>query len=109
MMVLDASFKELGGQANVYVTRAFHGLHGGVELRYLWGGANGTGFPGGPDLMSSATERIVGVYAGWKWIGWRNLTAILQAGVGRIDVHSDSEPPMSKVIPVANLTVGYSF
>ena len=101
----------LGGQANVYLQRDFSGPHLGVELQYIWGSSGGSTFYGlGPTVMeSSVTERIAGIYAGWKWMSRRGFTAVLQYGIGRMNMRSTSDPPSSKIVPIGNGTIGWSF
>jgi hypothetical protein len=108
MLPIGNSLWDIGGQGNIYLTRPFDGPHLGVELRWMGGGAS-IPFAKGPDSMSDVRERIAGIYAGYKWVGWKGLTAIVQFGIGHLDEHSTSDPPQSKLIPVGNLTAGYSF
>jgi len=103
--MLAASMYHLGGEGNVYLTKRFSGLHLGTEIEYMGGG---TSVPF-TDVHSSATERILGVYAGYKWIEKHGFTAVVQMGAGHLDMHSTSDPPMSKTIPMGNLTAGWSF
>jgi hypothetical protein len=101
---------DLGAQGNVYLVRHFAGPHLGAELKYWWGSSGGDLVPGGPSVMSSsATERELGVYAGYKWMARYGLSATIQLGVGRFDVSSTSDPPSSRIVPLANLTIGWSF
>ena len=107
---VGATVKELGAEANVYMRPQLAGLHFGVMGRRLWAS---TSFPFATMTDDAAdTEREIGAYAGWKWIGWRHLTAVLQAGVGRIDlapVTASSDIKSPEIIPVANFVAGYSF
>src|SRR5947207_683937 len=61
-----ASFYELGGAANYYVTRAFSGWHAGAEVFWLWGDTSGWLFDqqSASEKMStdSSAERIAGPY-----------------------------------------------
>lgn len=102
--MLGASLYDLGAQGNVYLQHDFTGLHLGGELRYLWGDFS---VPFVDTPMSDSRERLVGVYAGYKWIASYGLTAVLQLGVGHMAVRGAD--PMSKMIPIANLNVGWSF
>jgi hypothetical protein len=101
---------ELGGEANVYVRRQAAGPHFGVELKYLWGSAS---VPFVADSMTDDTsERELGVYAGWKWIGWHDITTVVQLGVAKLDLSGGSPNDgvaRHQVVPAANLVVGYSF
>jgi hypothetical protein len=108
--ILFAKISELGAEANVYVRPEITGLHFGAELKYMWG-SGGIPFANTQDNMD-VTEREVGIYAGWKWVGWRGLTAVLQAGVAKLDTSGgapDSGIPKSQIIPAANMVVGLSF
>ncbi len=108
--IASATFYEIGGAANVYLTRDFAGWHAGTELYWLWGDTSGYLFDQSSQMMTSASaERVAGVYSGYKWIGWRGLTAVIQLGVGRLDQKQSPDGPISKVIPVGNLDVGWSF
>lgn len=105
-----AKIWELGAEANVYVRPEITGLHFGAELKYL-GGSGAIPFANTNTNMD-VTEREVGVYAGWKWVGWRGLTAVVQVGVARLDISGgspDDGVPKSQVIPAANTVVGLSF
>ncbi|MEO6773109.1 MAG: hypothetical protein ABI467_08800 [Kofleriaceae bacterium] len=107
--IVFAKIKELGGEVNVYVRPQITGLHFGAELKYLWGS---DGIPFANTDHMDVTEREVGVYAGWKWVGWRGLSAVVQAGVARLDLSGgapDSGVPKTQIIPAANATVGLSF
>jgi hypothetical protein len=103
--MLASSMYNLGGEGNVYLVKHFSGVHLGTEIEYMGGG---TSIPF-TAIHSSATERILGVYAGYKWVEKYGITAVAQLGVGHLDMHSTSDPPMSKTIPIATLTAGYSF
>ena len=107
--IVFAKIAELGAEANVYVRPEITGLHFGAELKYMWGSG---GIPFANTDNMDVTEREVGVYAGWKWVGWRGLTAVLQAGVARLDISGGSPNdgvPKSQIIPAANTVVGLSF
>lgn len=108
-----ASFYELGGAANWYVTRAFSGWHAGAEVFWLWGETSGWLFdqqsPSAKMSTDSSAERIAGAYGGYKWIGWHGATAVVQVGVGHLDQKRSPDGPISKVIPIANGNVGWSF
>jgi hypothetical protein len=104
--MLGASLYDIGAQGNYYLQRNFAGFHLGGELRMLWGDFS-LPFVTDSSSMSTSRERIVGAYAGYKWIASYGLSAVLQLGVGHIDVRGPD--PMSKVIPVANLNAGWSF
>jgi hypothetical protein len=106
--VMGTRLGELGAEANVYVRREMTGLHVGTELKYLWGSG---GIPFAPQTQSHVTERELGIYAGYKWVGWKNITTVAQLGVARLDFSGDvsMDPPKPKVIPAANLVLGYSF
>jgi hypothetical protein len=101
---------ELGGEANVYLRREMTGPHLGTEIKYLWGSSTSIPFVD-TGMNTSVTERELAVYVGWKWVGWRKLTAVAQLGVGRLDLRGDisSDVPRSQIIPAANLLVGYSY
>lgn len=111
--IAGASFYELGGAANYYVTRAFSGWHVGAELFWMWGDTSGWLFDqqSSSAQMStdSSAERIAGAYGGYKWIGWHGATALVQLGVGHLDQKRSPDGPISKLIPVANANVGWSF
>jgi hypothetical protein len=107
--VASVSFYEIGGAANVYLTRDFKGWHAGSELFWLWGQPSGYLFDHSSQMMTASAERVAGVYGGYKWIGWKGLTAVVQFGVGRLDQKQSPDGPISKVIPVGNLDVGWSF
>lgn len=101
---------EAGAQANIYVDRAARGLHFGTEARWMWGHSS---LPFTSQSMDAdVSERILGIYAGWKWVGWRGLTAVLQFGVGTMDTtggSKNSDVPAHQVIPTGNLVAGYTF
>jgi hypothetical protein len=107
--LLSASFYDLGGEANVYLTRDFSGWHVGSELFWAWGDTSSFLLDTAKDNMSTSAERIVGVYGGYKWIGWKGMTATVQFGVGRLDQKQSPDGPISQVIPVANAFAGWSF
>jgi hypothetical protein len=103
---------DLGARANIYVRDDFKGPHLGVQLRELWGDSDFTLLGAkGDNAMTSSTEKIVGVYAGYKWIRRWGLTAVVQLGIGRMTTASTNadEPRTSEVIPVGNLEVGKSW
>ena len=110
-ILLSTSLYDLGGQANIYVKNDFRGWHLGSELRAMWGTSSSPLFSyGKKDNMSTyAEERIMAVYGGYKWLRPSGFTAVVQLGVGRMNMTSASEPPSSRLIPVANLTAGYSW
>ncbi|MFT3696312.1 MAG: hypothetical protein QM831_24440 [Kofleriaceae bacterium] len=105
---------EVGAAANVYVDREARGLHFGTEVRWMWGSVSIPFVSDQQQAMMSGdtgTDRIIGIYAGWKWVGWRGLTAVLQLGVGKMD-HSGpptQDVPAHQVIPAGNLVAGYTF
>ncbi len=107
--ILGGRIAELGAEANIYVRPELRGLHVGTELKYLWG--SGTVIPFVDMPETHVTERELAVYAGWKWVGWRHLTTVVQVGVSRLDLSGDiaMDTPRSQVVPAANLTLGYSF
>jgi hypothetical protein len=107
--LISANMYELGGAANVYLTRPFSGWHLGSELYWLWGVASSSTL----SIMSTSDERIASLYGGYKWIGWRGLTAVVQLGVGRMDTKSNcncmTDVPASQIIPTAHASVGWTF
>lgn len=104
--IMFTGIKDLGGEVNVYQRAQLSGFHGGAMVKYLWGSSS---LPFVDNMNSGdVVEREVGLYVGWKWIGWRGLTAVLQAGVGKLDLTGGDEP-VHKLVPLANLTAGYSF
>ncbi len=106
----SSSLYEHGGAANVYLTRGFSGWHAGTEAFWLWGDNSGYLFDSSSQQMTTTSpERVMGVYGGYKWIGWKNLTAVVQLGIGRLDIDKTSDGPVHQVIPVGNVEVGYSF
>jgi hypothetical protein len=108
--LIGGHISELGAEANVYLRPEAAGPHFGVELKYLWGSSS---VPFVANTMSAdVTERELALYAGWKWIGWRNLTVVLQLGISKLDLSGGSpndDLPRHQVVPAANLVVGYSF
>lgn len=96
------SLYELGGHANYYVQRRFTGWHLGAELDYMWGDTALEPFVG--SSQSTGAERVVGAYGGYKWCASYGLTAIIEFGIGHYDA-----PDLSKLGPVANFTVGWSW
>ncbi|HET9989443.1 MAG TPA: hypothetical protein VFQ65_13020 [Kofleriaceae bacterium] len=108
--ILTGRISELGGEANVYVRPTMTGPHFGTEIKYLWGSSGSIPFVD-TGMTTSVTERELAIYAGWKWVGWRNVTAVVQVGVARLDLHGDvsNDVPRSQIIPAANFVVGYSF
>ncbi len=106
----STSLYELGGAANIYLTRDFKAWHVGTEAFWLWGDNSGYLFDQpSQQMMTASPERVMGVYGGYKWIGWKHLTAVVQLGVGRLDIDKTSDGPVHQVIPVGNVEVGYSF
>jgi hypothetical protein len=112
-LVAGGSIYELGGAAHYYLDREFSGWHVGAEAFWLWGETSGYLFdqePASERMMNeSSPERIVGAFGGYKWGGWRGLSAVVQLGVGHIDQSKSPDGPIHKVIPVANLDVGWTF
>lgn len=107
-VLFTSTLYDLGGQGNIYLKQDFRGWHLGSEVRVLWGDSDMSLF-GGPSKKSFAHERVVGIYGGYKWITSWGFTAVVELGIGRLDMTSSSEPPYSQVIPVGNLNVGWSF
>lgn len=106
-VIAFTSIKELGTEVNVYLRPQLSGFHVGGIARYMWGSQS---FLFSEATMSSdepSAERELGAYVGWKWIGWKHLTAVLQLGVGHYDI--DGKDPVHQLAPVAQLTAGYSF
>ncbi|HEX7704385.1 MAG TPA: hypothetical protein VF403_26775 [Kofleriaceae bacterium] len=105
--LLGAALWNLGGEVNAYVMRDFSGLHVGAELQYMGGSF---GIPFVTETMPTNPLRIYGGYVGYKCVTRRGFTSVLQAGVGHISGGGTStDAPMSKVIPIANFTAGWSF
>ncbi|MEO8550420.1 MAG: hypothetical protein ABI678_10615 [Kofleriaceae bacterium] len=108
--LIGGHISELGAEANVYIRREAAGPHFGVEVKYLWGSSS---IPFVAQTMNAdVTERELALYAGWKWIGWRNLTFVMQLGISKLDLWGGSpsdDLPRHQVVPAANLVVGYSF
>lgn len=105
--LLGAAMWNLGGEVNAYIMRDFSGLHVGAEYQ-RWGGSFGIPFI--VDNMPIDPLRIWGGYAGYKCVTRRGFTSVLQVGVGHMSGgRTSSDPPMSKVIPIANFTAGWSF
>ncbi len=100
-----ATLWELAGASNFYLRRRATGAHLGFELRYLGGGMSKLL---DPNQTSNARERVAGAYVGYKWVASYGLTAVLQMGVGRMDITGSSEGDSSQIIPVANFTAGWS-
>jgi hypothetical protein len=105
--LLGAAMWNLGGEVNAYVLRDFSGLHVGAEYQYMGGSF---GLPFVADSMDTDPLRIWGGYVGYKCVTRRGFTSVLQAGVGHISGgRTSTDPPMSKIIPIANFTAGWSF
>src|SRR4051812_12876976 len=86
--LIGGHIAELGAEANVYLRPEAAGPHAGVEVKYLWGSSS---VPFVANTMSAdVTERELALYAGWKWIGWRNLTVVAQLGISRLDLSGGS-------------------
>lgn len=106
---LTGTISELGTEVNVYARREVSGFHAGAMAKLVKGSSSLVVRALEMDQAEDVKERELGVYAGWKWIGWHHLTAVLQGGVGRLDLTGGVDGPQHQVIPVANFTAGYSF
>jgi hypothetical protein len=111
--VAGANIYELGGQANWYINQSFKGWHVGTEATWLWGGLSGYLFDNQQQMMPSqqqaSPERVLGAYGGYKFVWWRGMSAVVQVGVGKLDMKSSPDGPIHQVIPVANANLGWSF
>ena len=106
--ILGSTIAELGAEANLYWRREMTGLHVGTEIKYMWGSG---GLPFVQQTQAHVTERELGIYAGYKWVGWKHITTVAQLGVGRLDLSGDvsMDVPKKQIIPAAYLVLGYSF
>jgi len=104
--IMFTGIKDLGGEVNVYARPELAGFHAGAMVKYLWGSAS---LPFVDNMnRGDVVERQLGLYVGWKWIGWGGVSAVLQMGIGKLDLTGGDEP-VHEIVPVANLTAGYSF
>jgi hypothetical protein len=103
---VSATAYEIGAQFNYYLLKPFAGLHLGVEGLWLTAG----------DVMqdSSITAQglAIGPYVGYKVQTGLGFAFIAQGGVSYLAVKAESSTAMaseSKVSPLLNLNVGWSF
>jgi hypothetical protein len=103
---ITATGYEVGGQVNYYILKPFAGLHVGVEGLYLSLG----------DVMQDATATgsgfSIGPYVGYKVQTDLGFAFIAQGGVSYLAVRAESSSAMasdSKVSPLLNLNIGWSF
>ena len=100
------SAKELGLQLSGYPLEAFDSLTVGVEALYVHvegssGGATGVG-----------SGFAVGPFVGYKWIAKGGFTLIVQGGAQYVAIEAESSGTTksdSRVLPLVNFNVGWSF
>ncbi len=101
------SAQELGLQLSAYPLEAFDSLTVGVEALYLHVEGNTAG--GAPGVGSGFA---VGPFVGYKWIAKGGFTLIAQGGVEYVAIEAESSGSTasdSRVLPLINFNVGWSF
>lgn len=97
---------EIGGQGTYYVFQPFRGLHVGAEVLYVYVGDVNV------DSTLTGTGLALGAFVGWKYIHRSGFSFVGQGGIDFAVVEASSSTTMeseSKVFPLLNLNVGYSF
>lgn len=103
---VTATAIEVGAQANYYFLDRFSGLHAGVEGIYLHLGDVQQ------DTTVSGAGLSIGPYAGYKLMTSIGFTFVAQLGVSYLAVSAKSSTQTksdSKISPLLNLNVGWSF
>lgn len=103
---VTATAIEVGAQFNYYFLDRFSGLHAGVEGIYLHLSDVEQ------DLTASGAGFAVGPYAGYKLMTSIGFTFVAQLGVSYLAINAKTSTQTSsdsKVSPLLNLNVGWSF
>ena len=105
---------ELGAQLNIYPLKPFESLHFGIEALYLRVATEDRA-----DTISGVGEGLaIGPMVGYKLITSGGFTFVAQGGVEYVVIQAEAEDSStgqqaqdegSRVIPLLNLNLGWSF